>query len=133
MGKEIVLNMGDLRRLIKESSKNEFKPVLGSNVEKDNKSNNDKTYKETETKIKNFEVDGIHLGDNIKYVLDNLPYLIQDYLRELSEEYDGLECIIDGIDNLIERNKECSDPYLGIDAQLALFINDNLDLFDDYI
>lgn len=55
MGKEIVLNMGDLRRFIKESSKNEFKPVLGSNVEKDNKSNNDKTYKETETKIKNFD------------------------------------------------------------------------------
>ena len=85
------------------------------------------------TKLKNFEVDNSHFGDNVKYVLEQLPYLIQDYLRELSEEYDGLECIINGIDNIIERNKECSDSYLGIDAQLALFINDNLDLFEEYL
>lgn len=55
MGKEIVLNMGDLRRLIKESSKNEFKPVMGDGVEKDNKSNNEKTYKDIENKIKGFD------------------------------------------------------------------------------
>lgn len=55
MGKEIVMNMGDLRRLISESSKNEFKPVIGDNVEKNNKSNSEKTYKETEKKIKNYD------------------------------------------------------------------------------
>ena len=85
------------------------------------------------TKLRNFEDDNSHVGDNIEYVLEQLPYLIQDYLRELSEEYDGLECIIDGIDNVIERNRECSGHYLEIDVQLALFINDNLDLFEDYI
>lgn len=82
------------------------------------------------TKIKNFESDSSHVGDNIEYVLEQLPYLIKDYL---SEEYEGLECVIDGIDNILQRNKECSDKYLEIDSQIALFINDNLDLFEDYL
>lgn len=36
----------ELKQMINENS-NEFKPKLGKNVEKDNKSNNDKAYKET--------------------------------------------------------------------------------------
>lgn len=55
MVKEKVITVGELRRFIKESSKNEFNPVLGVGVEKDNKSNNEKTYKETERKIKDFD------------------------------------------------------------------------------
>lgn len=38
--------VGELRSLIRESAKNEFKPVLGKNVERDNKANNDKVYKQ---------------------------------------------------------------------------------------
>lgn len=85
------------------------------------------------TKIKNFEGNSTHSGDNIEYVLESLPYLIQDYLEGLSKDYDGLECIIDGIDNIIQRNEEYSEHYLDIDTQIAFFINDNLDLFKNYI
>ena len=45
----------DIKRLIAESSKNEFKPVLGASVESDNKSNNGKAYKDAEKKVKDFD------------------------------------------------------------------------------
>lgn len=46
-------NVGELRRVIRESS-NEFKPVLGKDVESDNKRNNEKSYKEAEKLTKDF-------------------------------------------------------------------------------
>lgn len=49
-----VYKVGDIRALIAESS-NEFNPVLGANVEKDNKANNGKAYKETEKKVKDYD------------------------------------------------------------------------------
>lgn len=49
-----VLNVGDVRRVIKESS-SEFKAVMGKNVEADNKKNNDKSYKDSEKKVKEFD------------------------------------------------------------------------------
>lgn len=48
---ERCFTVGELKKLISESS-NEFKPKLGKNVEKDNKLNNEKSYKENEKKIK---------------------------------------------------------------------------------
>jgi hypothetical protein len=48
-------NVGYLKRLIAESSKNEFKPVLGPNVESDNKSNNGKSYKDAEKRAKDYD------------------------------------------------------------------------------
>lgn len=48
--------VSDLNRLIAESSTNsEFKPVLGPNVEKDNKANNGKAYKDAEKRAKDFD------------------------------------------------------------------------------
>ena len=38
--------VGDLNKFIMESA-NEFKPKMGSNVESENKKNNDKSYKES--------------------------------------------------------------------------------------
>lgn len=49
-----VLNVGDVRRVIKESS-SEFKAKVGKNVEMDNKKNNDKSYKDSEAKVKKFD------------------------------------------------------------------------------
>ena len=49
------ISVGELKRIVAESSKNEFKPVLGSNVENDNKSNNDKAYEDIEKKVKNYD------------------------------------------------------------------------------
>lgn len=47
-------NVGELRRIVKESSK-EFKPVLGANVESDNKKNNEKSYKDAEKRAKDYD------------------------------------------------------------------------------
>lgn len=52
---EIVYKVGDLRKVIKESSQ-EFKPVLGKNVESDNKKNNDESYKEIEKQVETMKV-----------------------------------------------------------------------------
>lgn len=60
---ERVYNVGDLKRLIAESSKNEFKPVLGPSVESDNKSNNDKAYKDAEKRAKDYD-GGLANGEN---------------------------------------------------------------------
>ena len=46
--------VGELKRLIQESS-NEFKAKMGNNVEKENKSNNEKSYKESEKRAKNYD------------------------------------------------------------------------------
>lgn len=49
-----VLSVGDVRRVIMESS-SEFKAKMGSNVEADNKKNNEKSYKDSEKKVKDFD------------------------------------------------------------------------------
>lgn len=48
-----IYSVSDLKRLVKEST-NEFKPVLGKNVEKDNKSINDKAYKDVSKETANY-------------------------------------------------------------------------------
>lgn len=46
--------VGDLKRFIKESS-NEFKAKIGNGVEEENKRNNDKSYKDSEKRAKDFD------------------------------------------------------------------------------
>ena len=52
---EIAYNVGELRKVIKESSQ-EFSPVIGKNVERDNKKNNDESYKEIEKQVNTVKV-----------------------------------------------------------------------------
>jgi hypothetical protein len=51
---EITYNVGDLKKLISESS-NEFKARLGSNVESEDKKNNGKAYKDAKKRAKDFD------------------------------------------------------------------------------
>ncbi len=51
--KTVTYKLGDLRSIVKESSQ-EFKAKLGTNVEKDDKENNQKSYKESEKRAKDF-------------------------------------------------------------------------------
>lgn len=51
---KITCKVGDLKRIISESS-NEFKAVLGPNVEKENNSNSDKAYKDAKKRAKDFD------------------------------------------------------------------------------
>lgn len=46
--------VSDLRRMIKESA-NEFKPVKGKGVDKENKANNEKAYSETDKRTKKYD------------------------------------------------------------------------------
>ena len=48
-----VFKMGDIRKIIKESSQ-EFNPKMGANVENDNKKNNEKSYKQSAENVKKF-------------------------------------------------------------------------------
>ena len=50
---EIRYKVGDFKRLVAESS-NEFRPVIGAGVEKDNKENNGKAYKEAKSRAKDY-------------------------------------------------------------------------------
>ncbi len=49
-----VYKVSDLRRIISESA-NEFKPVKGKTVDKENKANNDKAYKETSKRTEKYD------------------------------------------------------------------------------
>ena len=51
--REIIIKAGALRHMIKEDA-NEFRAKLGSNVERDNKSENQKAYNDTEKRMKAF-------------------------------------------------------------------------------
>lgn len=46
--------VGDLKKLIRESA-NEFEPKLGPNVKSDNKRNNDKSYKDSQKRAKDYD------------------------------------------------------------------------------
>lgn len=107
---EITYNVGEIKRLISEGS-NEFKPVLGPNVGKDNKSNNGKAYSDAKKRAKDFDgglnkevkpkskfekTDGN--GTTLDYVMDNAPESykkrvkaqVHGYTSEL-EEKNGIE------------------------------------------
>lgn len=47
--------VGDFRKLVKESAKNEFEPKFGKNVPEDNKKNNDKAYKDMEKATSDYD------------------------------------------------------------------------------
>lgn len=48
-------NIGELRKILMEASQNEFKPVMGKNVEKDNKKINDDAYQEMTKSTKTYD------------------------------------------------------------------------------
>lgn len=50
----VCYKVGDLRQMVRESA-NEFKAKLGSNVESENKRNNEKSYKESEKRAKDYD------------------------------------------------------------------------------
>ena len=107
---EQTLTVKALKRLIAESS-NEFKAVLGPNVEKDNKSNNGKAYGDAKKRAKDFD-GGLNKevkpkgeftkedgnGTTLDYVMDNVPESykkrvraqVKGYSSEL-EEKNGIE------------------------------------------
>lgn len=80
---EKTFKVSDLKRLISESS-SEFKPVLGPNVEKDNKSNNGKAYDDAKKMAKDFDGGfGKNVGgQRVKYEKTDANKTTLDYTPE---------------------------------------------------
>lgn len=100
-----IINVGELRKLIKESS--EFKAKLGPNVESENKKNNEKSYKDSEKKAKDF--DGGLKNPSKKEELDRSDDLNQGMLDYTPKtEVD---------DNYKKRVKAQSKGYISVDDE----------------
>ena len=80
---EKTFKVSDLKRLISESS-SEFKPVLGPNVEKDNKSINGKAYDDAKKMAKDFDGGlGKNVGgQGVKYEKTDANRTTLDYTPE---------------------------------------------------
>ena len=86
---EITYSVGELRRVIRESQQNEFKPKFGPNVERDDKKNAQDVYDEAERRAKNYD-GGLKTPEKMK--LDpredgNKTMLGLDYDAEPSDDF----------------------------------------------
>ena len=125
---QISYSVGELRKLVKESVANEFKPVLGKNVASDDKKNSQETYKRAEERAKNY--DG-GLGKVEKKPLQpredgNKTTLNYDYEVEPSKQFkDRVKAQAEGYtstlekENGIEKNAEFNDDFYNNEKKTA--------------
>ena len=125
------ISVGNLRRIIKESS-HDFKAKMGVGVENDNKKNNDKSYKESKKRAKDF--DGATLDETPKkekldrtydnnrttlgYTLDNEPS--KEYKDRVKAQAKGYTSVADEKKGSKEHNAELDD-----EARIYSSIKDN--------
>lgn len=86
---EITYSVGELRRVIRESSQNEFKPKLGPNVERDDKKNAQDAYKTAEKRAKDYD-GGLKTPEKMKLSPredGNKTMLGLDYDNEPGDDY----------------------------------------------
>lgn len=105
---EKTFKVGDLKRFIAESS-NEFKPVLGVNVEKDNKSINDKAYKDAKQRAKNYDGGLENVGGKrVKYEKNDANKTTLDYEPEnVSDDYKKrVKAQVEGYASELEKNNK---------------------------
>lgn len=123
---ELTFKVSDLNKIIMESS-NEFKAVLGPNVEKDNKSNNGKAYKDAKKRAHDYD-GGLskEVGEEkAKYekndanltTLDYQPENVtDDYKKRVHAQVKGYTSVAE-MENGIEKTGDFSDNdniYKGI-------------------
>ena len=111
-----VINVGDLRKTVKESTK-EFNAKMGVGVETENKKNNEKSYKESSKKIEDFD-GGIRntarkierSDDKNRTVLDYTPSIEPDekYKKRVKAQSKGYTSELEE-KNGIEKNGEFDD------------------------
>lgn len=105
---EKTFKVGDLKRFIAESS-NEFKPVLGVNVEKDNKSINDKAYKDAKQRAKDYDGGLENVGGKrVKYEKNDANRTTLDYEPEnVSDDYKKrVKAQVEGYASELEKNNK---------------------------
>lgn len=110
---EVIYKVSDIRSLISESS-NEFKAVLGSSVESENKKNNGKAYSDAKKRAKDYDGGltkevGEEKSDYVKsdenkttldYVMDNVP---EDYKKRVKAQVKGYTSELE-MNNGIDKN-----------------------------
>ena len=116
---ENCFTVGEIKRLVRESS-NEFKAVLGKGVEKEDKENNGKSYKETEKRVKDFQNDievpqktaYTKSGDDNKGMLDFAPEDDVDasYKKRIHAQAMGYTSVAEK-ENKEEKTGEFNDNY----------------------
>ena len=90
----VCYKVGDLRQMVRESA-NEFKAKIGTNVESENKRNNEKSYKESEKRAKDYDgglkdpkiVELTDKTDNNQTTLDYNPSIEPD--KEYKKKVDA--------------------------------------------
>lgn len=117
---QISYNVGELRRLVKESVANEFKPVLGKNVASEDKKNSQETYDEAEKRAKDYDggLAKIEKKPLQPRMSGNKTTLDFDYDAEPSEQFkDRVKAQAQGYtstlekDNGIEKSGDFNDDF----------------------
>ena len=105
---EKTFKVSDLKRLIAESSE-EFKPLIGKNVEKDNKSNSDKAYNDAKKRAKEFD-GGLENtgGKRAKYEKNDANRTTLDYEPENANDAyrKRVKAQVDGYTSEAEKNNK---------------------------
>lgn len=111
---EMTYNVSDLKRLVAESS-NEFKAVLGPNVEKENKSNNGKAYSDAKKRAKDYDGGLAKEEKKVKYEKMDGNRTTLGYTPEnVSDEYKKrVKANVKGFNSVqeMENNIEKQDDY----------------------
>lgn len=105
---ERTLTVKALKRLIAESS-SEFRPVLGANVEKDNKSINDKAYSDAKKRAKDYDGGLENTGGKmVKYEKNDANKTTLDYEPDnVSDDYKKrVKAQVEGYSSELEKNNK---------------------------
>lgn len=103
--------VSELRNIVKESA-NEFKPVMGKNVEKDNKSINDKAYKDMEKETKSYDGGARIEKKNINYPSDDNWGMQDLQYNNMNQQFkDKVKSQLKGYVSADAEKKHKNDPY----------------------
>ena len=103
-------SVGEMRHIIQESA-SEFKPVMGSNVEKDNKKINDKAYQDSKSRTANYDGGAKNKTKNILYPQsDNKGMQYLEYTNMSKEFSDKVKSQIKGYTSAYNEKKHKNEP-----------------------
>lgn len=104
-------SVGELRRIVKESS-NEFKPVMGKNVESDNKKINDKAYNDMNKETKAYDGGARNEKKNINYPFDDNRGMQDLQYDNMGEDFKKrVKSQMKGYVSADAETKHKNDPY----------------------
>lgn len=104
-------SVSELRKIVKESA-NEFKPVYGKNVEKDNKEINDKAYKDMEKETKSYDGGARNEKKNINYPFSDNRGMEDLQYNNMNDDFKNkVKSQLKGYVSSDAEKKHKNDPY----------------------